>query len=328
MLFSVIVPVYKTEKYLRRCVQSVLSQTFEDFELILVDDGSPDSGGDICDRFALEDSRVKVVHKDNGGLSSARNAGLDIALGEYVLFLDSDDFWRDDNALEIISNVISADPSDILIFEYQKVTESALDAELAKLSNFCNQDVSWERKSIIELVSAGHYRSSSCDKAVRRSLITMHRIRFREGVTSEDIEWSAYLAVFAHTFLYMDYSFYCYVQREGSISYTMNPVKLQYLHSNIQECILIGNSISDTVKKDAFFNYIAYQYFTLLANIARLKSKDMKKAVKEADGEKYLLDFDRHRRVRIVRIFSKLFGIHGAVYIMKWIFRFRSTVNC
>lgn len=88
---SVIVPVYRVEPYLRRCVDSILSQTFTDFELILVDDGSPDNCGAICDEYALKDSRVRVIHKQNGGLSDARNAGIDVAKGEFLTFIDSDD---------------------------------------------------------------------------------------------------------------------------------------------------------------------------------------------------------------------------------------------
>ncbi len=89
---SVIVPVYKVEPYLRRCVDSILAQTFTDFELILVDDGSPDNCGAICDEYAEKDSRVKVIHKKNGGVSSARNMGLDAARGEYIYFCDGDDY--------------------------------------------------------------------------------------------------------------------------------------------------------------------------------------------------------------------------------------------
>lgn len=91
MKLSIIVPVYNVETYLPRCIDSILQQTFKDFELILVDDGSPDACGKICDEYALQDKRVKVVHKENGGLSDARNAGLDVARGEYIGFVDSDD---------------------------------------------------------------------------------------------------------------------------------------------------------------------------------------------------------------------------------------------
>lgn len=93
--FSIIVPIYKVEKYLEICIDSIIGQSFCNFELILVDDGSPDTCGEICDRYSSSDTRVKVVHKENGGLSSARNAGLDIATGKYVIFIDSDDFWDD-----------------------------------------------------------------------------------------------------------------------------------------------------------------------------------------------------------------------------------------
>ena len=92
-LISIIIPVYKVEDYLSDCVESVLAQTYRNFELILVDDGSPDNCPQMCDDFATRDSRIRVIHKENGGLSSARNAGIDIARGEYLAFLDSDDLW-------------------------------------------------------------------------------------------------------------------------------------------------------------------------------------------------------------------------------------------
>ncbi len=89
---SVIVPVYNVEKYLRRCIDSILSQTFSDFELLLIDDGSKDKSGDICDEYVAKDVRIKVFHKANAGVSSARNLGLDKAKGEFIFFVDSDDF--------------------------------------------------------------------------------------------------------------------------------------------------------------------------------------------------------------------------------------------
>lgn len=97
--FSIIVPVYNAESTLQRCVDSILAQTFEDFELILINDGSKDQSGDICDEYAAKDSRVKTVHKTNGGVSSARNAGLRIAQGEYIAFIDSDDYIDNDYLL-------------------------------------------------------------------------------------------------------------------------------------------------------------------------------------------------------------------------------------
>ena len=95
---SVIVPVYKTEQYLNRCVQSITDQTYKNLEIILVDDGSPDNCPEMCDQWAKKDERIKVIHKRNGGLSSARNAGLDSATGDYIMFADSDDWMEPDMA--------------------------------------------------------------------------------------------------------------------------------------------------------------------------------------------------------------------------------------
>lgn len=97
MIFSIIVPIYNVEKYLRCCVDSVLAENFADYEMILVDDGSPDGCGKICDEYAGKYPHIKVIHQENGGLSDARNAGIRAAKGDYLIFLDSDDYWADTN---------------------------------------------------------------------------------------------------------------------------------------------------------------------------------------------------------------------------------------
>lgn len=112
-MISVIVPVYKVEKYLRRSIESVLNQTYTDLEIVLVDDGSPDQCGMICDEYAQKDSRIRVIHKENGGLSSARNAGIKIAKGEYITFLDSDDYIEND-AYETLINVAANTDADVI----------------------------------------------------------------------------------------------------------------------------------------------------------------------------------------------------------------------
>ena len=104
-LFSVIVPVYKVENVLPRCIESILNQTVTDFELILIDDGSPDRSGEICDAYAAKDSRIRVIHQKNGGVSKARNAGLDIAQGEYIVFVDSDDWVDADAYMQILDKL-------------------------------------------------------------------------------------------------------------------------------------------------------------------------------------------------------------------------------
>ena len=116
MILSVIIPVYKAEKYLNRCMESILMQKVDDMEIILVNDGSPDRSGELCDKWALKDSRIHVIHKENGGAGSARNMALDIAQGNYVTFIDSDDAIAENTFLPIINYL--GEHQDIDILEY------------------------------------------------------------------------------------------------------------------------------------------------------------------------------------------------------------------
>ena len=128
-LISVIIPVYKVEKYLKKCVDSILLQTFQDLEIFLVDDGSPDSCGRICDEYAEKDSRIKVIHKENGGLSDARNVALDQINGQYVSFVDSDD-WLAPDALEILYTALIKTDADVAVGNMISVYEDGREEEL------------------------------------------------------------------------------------------------------------------------------------------------------------------------------------------------------
>lgn len=129
-MISIIVPVYNVEKYIRRCVDSIIVQTYKDWELLLIDDGSPDNSGKICDEYASKDSRIKVFHKENGGVSSARNLGLEKANGEWIVFVDSDDILRED-ALDIMKN--RANGTDMSFFNYNIKFESGKENHQDKL---------------------------------------------------------------------------------------------------------------------------------------------------------------------------------------------------
>ena len=123
---SVIVPVYKVEPYIRKCVDSILGQTFSDIQVILVDDGSPDQCGKICDEYAKQDNRVEVIHKENGGLSDARNEGVKYATGKYILFVDSDDYIAED-LVEKTVEVAETQNCDIVLFDYYYVEDGMIE---------------------------------------------------------------------------------------------------------------------------------------------------------------------------------------------------------
>ena len=123
MKISVIIPVYNTEKYLKECVESVLAQTYHNLEILLINDGATDSSPQICESYAKQDARIKLIHKENGGLSDTRNMGIKQCSGDYVLFLDSDDYWDDPKMVEKLADQMQQYPVDILNFRYKKYME-------------------------------------------------------------------------------------------------------------------------------------------------------------------------------------------------------------
>ncbi|MBA5247438.1 glycosyltransferase family 2 protein [Marnyiella aurantia] len=175
IVISVIVPVYKVEKYLHNCIKSVLNQSHSNLELILVNDGSPDGSRQICDEFAAKDRRIKVIHKENGGLSSARNAGLEVATGEYISFLDSDDFWHEDY-LKIMLNLCLEHHADIAQCALTRGSASVFPADRhkEKTHTFDNHSIFLQGAANIIV----------CAKLYRNHVIG--DLRMPEGLINED----------------------------------------------------------------------------------------------------------------------------------------------
>ena len=211
---SVIVPIYKVEAFLNRCVDSILNQSYRNLEIILVDDGSPDNCGLICDEYARRDERIVVVHKKNGGLSSARNAGLDIATGEYIGFVDSDDYLAPD-MYEKMYKALTESESDLCICGTSYVDEEGAPFHQEIPSTICNEILD-QQGLFAKLQQQDYfYYVIACAKLYRAELFA--DIRFPEGRLHED-EFTAH-RVFgecART-VTLEEPMYYYVQRAGSI---------------------------------------------------------------------------------------------------------------
>lgn len=179
MKFSVIVPIYKVEEYIHRCVDSVLAQTYTDFELLLVDDGSPDNCPAICDEYARKDPRVRVIHKPNGGLISARNAGIMAAQGEYICYVDGDD-WAKENMLQFVSDRLAESPVplDMVLFAADNVFEDHLEETINDAPEGYYDRARLEKEIFPQLIVDTHngvragsmVQAHTWDKAVRREL--------------------------------------------------------------------------------------------------------------------------------------------------------------
>ena len=190
-LISVIIPVYNVEKYLTKCVDSIINQTYKNLEIILVDDGSPDNCGKICDEYAKKDNRIKVIHKENGGLSSARNAGLDICKGEYICFIDSDDFVSL-SFIEVLYKMIQINKTDIaqcnfLRFhdENEIANEGAISFEFSQCSIYDNLEMQNNLFKTNQVISTVVW-----NKLYKRSVY--ENIRFPNGKIHED-EFTTYI---------------------------------------------------------------------------------------------------------------------------------------
>lgn len=173
-LITVIVPVFKAENYLHRCLDSLLSQSFHAFEILLVDDGSPDRSGLICDEYARKDTRIRVFHKENGGVSSARQYGLDQAKGEYVIHVDPDD-WVEPKMLEDLYNVAKKDEADMVICDFYMNVGNKCTYVQQKPSDLEHNTV------LLEMFQRLH--GSCCNKLVKRVCYSKYEIKFPEGFT-------------------------------------------------------------------------------------------------------------------------------------------------
>lgn len=215
-LLSIIIPVYKVEAYLDECVQSVCHQTYQNLEIILVDDGSPDACPDMCDRYAKYDTRIKVIHKKNGGLSDARNAGLEIATGDYIGFVDSDD-CIDEKMYETLLHKIESYRTDIVSCKFVNYGKGNFLSNNVDIQNGYSEGLTLTFKEYFAWVVEGKLDNASWNKLYRKQILTE---RFKKGRNNEDYLFFAQLAKNNPnaTISFIDGSYYKYrQQREGSI---------------------------------------------------------------------------------------------------------------
>ena len=210
---SIIVPIYKVEDYIRECIDSILAQTYPDFELILVDDGSPDSCGRICDDYAKRDNRIKVVHKVNGGLTSARNAGLEVAKGEWIMHVDGDD-WIEPDMIESLIEAAQITGADMVFGDFMKYGPSAGYNKLPTWS-------SDKKKSMTNYIA--YVMTTIWGSIAKRSLYADHSLKSPEDISyCEDFHLIVRLCHFAKKVVNVHRPFYHYRYRPTSIMSNMS----------------------------------------------------------------------------------------------------------
>lgn len=287
-LISVIVPIYNMEKYLKKCVDSILNQTYSNLEIILVDDGSTDLSAAICDEYLKLDNRIKVFHKKNGGLSDAKNFGLKKANGKYVGFVDSDD-WIEKNMYEEMFSKLKNTKSNIVI------CGRYLEYENGEKHEWCNKNeiIMDKEQSLIYLNSFYNIDMSSCDKLYEKSLF--ENIEFPYGKKCEDAYTTYLLFAKADRVAYIPKCFYHYLQRSGSISRN-EKINMDYIYAAEQQVDFFAKEYPHW-KYIAETNYIfavksifqvSIERRLQLTNEFNIKKKEAKKYYKSVLNNKYI----------------------------------------
>lgn len=280
---SIIIPVFNVEKYLEECINSVLQQTFSNFEIILVDDGSTDSSGNICDLYSRKDRRIQVIHKENGGLSSARNAGLRIAKGKYVGFIDSDD-WISETMYQHLYEEAEKTAADIASCRYQEVDRRP---KLDK--NIYHKTEIREKQEVLKAFFLRKISESVCDKIFRKEL--WEEIRFPEGEINEDTITLFYILLKSHKLIYFDSPEYYYRKRQGSITKSGYSKRFLAVDKHLEK---MEKTISEELPEmKKYLNYfLSVHYYCLLISILR-------------SGENKIFKNDyRYFRKKFVKVFK------------------------
>lgn len=318
MFFSVILPIYNVEKYLRECVESVLNQTFTDYELILVDDGSKDGSGVICDEYGVKyPDRVKVIHKPNGGQADARNFGMNEATGKYTVYIDSDDFVISNKFLSDVHDKIIESDADVVVYKFVKFYDDTKKFEKCSFELVSEKGLS-DDEYLLETVKKDAYYGMAWIKAFRTALAKDNGIEFEKGLTGEDMDWYFSLVLSAKKIVSLNETYIAYRQREGSVTKTM---KLKNLTDFI--CILekwnkiINETDISETKRLALKGVLAKYYSNLLIDYIRVKDREKKRYKKRIKALSKLLDFSLSARPAKMRKFYKCFGFNGTILLLK-----------
>ena len=310
--FSIIIPVYKVQNYLRQCIDSVLAQTFTDFEIILVDDGSPDECPQICDEYAAKDSRIAVIHKKNGGLSSARNAGMKKAQGKYIIFLDSDDYWSSMTALKEIYNLANSLDYDIITIKYTKYYEQTGQYDV-NTDPFAEDDFADNKYTnrLSQLIKRQLYDTCAWNKVFKRQLMENADLYFTEGIISEDLDWAARLSLIGSSIGVVLNPIHVYRKgRPGAITSSWKLKTLVDIKGSILRCLSYPElEKKSEIFKKAYYSYLAYQYVIWMAGSVVVKGNEKKPLINEMYNLRWLLEYDLNKKVQLVRTVNSLFGI-------------------
>ncbi len=320
-MVSVIIPVYNSEKYLQRCVDSVLKQTYQNLEVLLIDDGSKDGSGTVCDEYAVQDCRVRVIHKENTGVSDTRNVGLDHAKGDYILFIDSDDYI-DEVMVEKLLNRALKDNSDIVMCRYC-IDRAGVILPINmqyKDEYVCFEDI---KSGLLQLYYTDYHTGlySLWNKLIKKSVYSTDGIRFDTTLKRGEDAWFVFQCLKRCSRVdYIDESYYYYYQNDSSVMHTL--YEDQYEKWVDMRKRLLKENESLGLKIDFNLFYREFLYKTVIY------CKDLVASHKRRHAEEKMGDIDFKKAARYqkglplhIRSVLALSSIHprlGVLFLQLW----------
>lgn len=306
--YSIIVPVYNAELWIRRCIESIITQSVSDFELLLIDDGSTDNSGVICDEYALTDNRIRVFHKSNGGVSSARNVGINYCNGEYIIFIDSDDWIHP----EYISELSTGINTDLTICTYKLENASDIEHPNVKDGLHNAKDI----KNLLEsgLIMEAQFSAPWC-KLYKHSIIKAHDIRFHENITiGEDTLFVLQYLCYAQSFIYINKKLYhCWHSDSSLSSYGNSSENFFNFEQKLSEITAILSRTFD-IEKISFKAHILINILGNYINQFRTMP-DRKERIVMIKNLRAVNDIDG--------IYKLLYGRGVKNIICAWLFKYR-----
>lgn len=255
--FSIIIPIYNAEVFLKECIGSLVRQTYDRFEVILINDGSTDNSSKIIDDFASKDKRIKIINQENLGVSAARNAGLDNATGKYIIFIDADDYLRDILALEKMHTTATNHQCDVIMYDIQYEDKNVH----YPLNGGEYSDKEGVDSFLFEMIKDEHL-NSPCNKVYKRELLNQHRIRFDENIKiGEDLLFNVEYFKHCSSVYYLKESFYFY--RTSNI----NSATSRYLENKYSDLMTVNNKMIEWLKSRSSSKLINVARFIRIKNV-------------------------------------------------------------
>lgn len=305
--YSFIIPVYNVKKYLKQCIDSILSQTYHNYEIILVDDGSSDGSELMCDEYAQTHECVTSVHQKNAGVSVARNNGINHAKGDYILFLDSDDYWRLNDGLERIDALTNNRP-DIIYFASQTYNEFS-DKWSDDRYDYPNEMNHLSPMESLEyMVKNDRLNFHTAKRAYRKQFLLDNNLYFKPDIRTEDVEVGYRIVNCLPSYQFLNEKLYVYRQREGSVTRTIGYNHLREFAEII--CTYAEFKYVNNRVEELMLSYTAYQYAIFLARISDRKDKESKELCNSMRKYTYLFHYRDYPRTKKIAQFYSVFGYH------------------